>query len=88
MTKKPALLIFDVDGTLTESVGLTRVAFEKAVEDIYAIPNSSAGIKPYGKTDQGIFREILENNGLPIENFSTQFDDMSQLSAIYLEKEL
>jgi len=54
MINKPALLIFDVDGTLTESAGLTRVAFEKAVEDIYAIHNSTEGIKPYGKTDQRI----------------------------------
>jgi len=88
MIKKPTLLIFDVDGTLTESVGLTRVAFEKAVEDIYAIPNSSEGIKPYGKTDQGIFREILVINGLSTEDFRTQFDKMSKLSAIYLKREL
>jgi phosphoglycolate phosphatase-like HAD superfamily hydrolase len=88
MAEKPSLLIFDVDGTLTNSAGLTRNAFEKAIEDIYNIPNSSEGIKPYGKTDQGIFREILINNGLPTEDFRTQFDNMSQLSAIYLEKGL
>ncbi|MCF7810104.1 HAD hydrolase-like protein [bacterium] len=88
MAEKPALLIFDVDGTLTDSASLTRSAFEKAIEDIYSIPNSSEGIAPYGKTDQGIFREILVNNGITTTDFRTQFDNMSRLSAIYLEKGL
>ena len=88
MAENSSLLIFDVDGTLTDSAGLTRMAFEKAIEDIYSIPNSSEGIEPYGKTDQGIFREILINNGIATKDFRTQFDNMSRLSAVYLDKGL
>jgi len=88
MISDPALLIFDVDGTLTYSNGLTRLAFDLAAKDIYSIDDSTRGIIPFGRTDQGIFREILKNNSLPESNFSEQFRVFSLLTAQHLEREL
>jgi len=88
MSGKPALLIFDIDGTLTHSAGLTRVAFELAVKDIYNISNSTQGINPFGRTDKHIFREILSLNNLPDDNFDVQFERFSQVSTEYLERQL
>ncbi len=88
MISDPALLIFDVDGTLTYSNGLTRLAFDLAAKEIYSVDNSTRGIIPFGRTDQGIFREILRNNNLPENNFIEQFKEFSLLSAQHLEREL
>ncbi len=88
MIYAPALLIFDVDGTLTYSARLTRLAFDLAAKEIYSIDDSTRGIIPFGRTDQGIFREILKNNDLPESNFSEQFKEFSLLSAYHLEREL
>ena len=82
-TQDSILLLFDVDGTLTYSPGLTRLAFELAAEEIYGVKNATRGIEPHGRTDQLIFREILINNDLPSHNFDDQFIAFSQL---YLEK--
>ncbi len=88
MNDNKQLLIFDVDGTLTYSAGLTRVAFETAAREIYGIDNSAEGIKPFGSTDQQIFKEILENNNLSNDNFDEQFNEFARLSNVVLEKEL
>jgi len=66
-------LIFDVDGTLTDSAGLTRVALERAAREIYAIDNATRGITAYGQTDVNIFSEILVNNRLAVEDFEDHF---------------
>lgn len=88
MTGSEVLLIFDIDGTLTDSFGLTRVAFELAINEMYSVSDSTRGIKPFGKTDQQIFREILINNNLPTNDFHKQFERLSELTAIYLEEKL
>ncbi|HHE47314.1 MAG TPA: hypothetical protein ENL08_06410, partial [Bacteroidetes bacterium] len=88
MVAAPGLLIFDVDGTLTFSAGLTRLAFELAVRDIYSITDSTRGIVPFGLTDRAIFRMILKNNNLSNGDFEGQFDRFSGLSARHLEREL
>ena len=88
MHHAPALLLFDVDGTLTYSAGLTRVAFELAISELFRIPNSTRGIEPYGRTDRWIFREILKNNSIPTGDFEAQFERFSRVTSRYLESEL
>ena len=73
MKLTPTLLIFDIDGTLTDSAGLGRVAFEKAAEEIYQISNSAEGIKPHGRTDQDIFEEILQRNDISYSDINAEF---------------
>ncbi len=86
MSGNATLLIWDVDGTLTDSAGLTRVAFDKAFEDIYAISGSTVGIKPFGRTDPQIFREMLGNSNLHEDDFPEQFRKFSVQTSHHLER--
>lgn len=86
MRKDATLLIWDVDGTLTDSAGLTRVAFEKAFEDIYKISGSTVGIMPFGRTDPQIFREMLRNSNLHEDDFPEQFRKFSVQVSYHLER--
>ncbi|NQT33639.1 HAD hydrolase-like protein [bacterium] len=88
MNEDATLLIWDVDGTLTDSAGLTRVAFEKAFEGIYGISGSTKGIMPFGRTDPQIFREMLRNSDLHGDDFPEQFRKFGIQATHYLEKEL
>ncbi len=74
MKSTPILLIFDVDGTLTDSAGLTRVAYESAVQEMYGVENSANGVKPHGRTDQDIFEEILRRNRIDYDDIDAEFD--------------
>lgn len=82
----PKLLIFDIDGTLTDSGGLSRIAFEKAAKDIYHIDEASKGIKPYGLTDRIIFQKILSGNSLVVENFDNAFRKFRDCFTVYFRK--
>ncbi len=56
----PILLIFDIDGTLTDSGGLGRKALESAAYEIYGILESTKDIVPHGLTDFLIFERMLK----------------------------
>lgn len=90
MTEKepsyPALLIFDVDGTLTHSAGLTRVAFETVFQEIYGVAQATAGVNPHGRTDPMIFRDVLTRNSIEIQDFDRQFDEFSDQYVVLLER--
>lgn len=75
MKSTPTLLIFDIDGTLTDSAGLSRVAYECAIEELYQIRNSADGVKPFGRTDQDIFEEILQRNTVSYSDIDTAFSE-------------
>ncbi len=65
------LLLFDIDGTLMLSGGAATRAVNRAFKKIYGIENAMDGIKPDGKTDVAILREIfnktLERDFSPVE---------------------
>lgn len=82
MTPPPTLLIFDVDGTLTYSAGLTRVAIDRAVQEIYGVNHATQDVNPRGRTDPAIFRDILERRSLTTADFPAQFH---RYTARYLE---
>jgi phosphoglycolate phosphatase-like HAD superfamily hydrolase len=56
------LLLFDIDGTLLISGGAATRAVNRAFMKIYRIPNAMDGIRPEGKTDPLILREIFANS--------------------------
>lgn len=58
------LLLFDVDGTLLTTGGLSRRAFAEAVADIIRREASLDGYLLSGKTDPQIVRDLLVMNGL------------------------
>jgi phosphoglycolate phosphatase len=84
LSEQPKLLIFDIDGTLMSTGGLTGVAFELAIEELYGVKNSTNGIEPFGLTDQLIFSKILQNNNIPYENGAEEFERFCEKYIIHL----
>ncbi len=82
------LLIFDVDGTLCNTFGLGRRAFELAFEDVYKIANAAEGIRPHGRTDMWIFKQILINHNQPVEDFQNHYQKFISLYLRYLKDEI
>jgi len=53
------LLLFDVEQTLINSGGAGLRALDRACLQLFGIPNAMQDIRPHGKTDPAIAREIL-----------------------------
>jgi len=58
------LILFDVDGTLTDSGGAGKRAFERTLEELTGIKDGFRGVNYAGKTDIQILREALTNLSL------------------------
>ena len=56
------VVLFDIDGTLLLSGGAGSRALDKAFEDLFAFSNGMEGIRPDGKTDPVIIREVLSKH--------------------------
>lgn len=59
------LLLFDVDGTLVDVDGAGRVAFRRALEEIYGETGPIDTFRFHGKTDPAIVRGLLRAAGRP-----------------------
>ncbi len=57
------LALFDIDGTLIMTGGAGMRAFYRALRDVFDIPVSSNVIRPDGKTDPLIARQVLAHFG-------------------------
>ncbi len=57
--KVKKILLFDIDGTLLLTGGAGKIAFEKAVEELFGFKNSWGNLVPDGKTDPIIIEEIM-----------------------------
>lgn len=84
MVDRQILLIFDIDGTLTDSGGLTRVALEMAAKEIYGVERSTTGISAWGQTDLNIFKLMVDNNHLPVEDVEAAFPPFAARYIEYL----
>jgi phosphoglycolate phosphatase-like HAD superfamily hydrolase len=58
------LILFDIDGTLIDSAGAGKRAFERALQNITGMEDGFRGISYAGKTDLQILREGLEKLGI------------------------
>jgi phosphoglycolate phosphatase-like HAD superfamily hydrolase len=58
------VVLFDIDGTLLKSGGAGMRSLSRIFAARYGINDSLADIKPHGKTDPVIIREILRSRGL------------------------
>ena len=58
------LVLFDVDGTLISTKGAGMRAFYRALQSVFDIRVESEVIRPDGKTDPLILRELLSYFGL------------------------
>lgn len=80
------LLIFDIDGTLTNSGGLTRIAMDRTALTLYNVKNATKGIMPAGRTDIYIFQEIVKNNNLKFKNINQEFENFIDEYVALLEQ--
>ncbi len=66
----PRYVLFDIDGTLIDSQGAGGAALSLALIDEFAIA-SPHSVPLHGRTDLGVFYELLSLNGLDVtpENF-------------------
>ena len=77
---RPTVLLFDIDGTILESRGAGRAAFEQAFERAHGRRDACAGVAFGGMTDRAIARRGLAAIGAPtddatIEAFLTVYLD-------------
>lgn len=63
MTRRPTIVLFDVDGTLVTTGGAGRRAIEHAFEVFAGRRDATEGLKFGGMTDRGIARYGLERIG-------------------------
>jgi phosphoglycolate phosphatase-like HAD superfamily hydrolase len=57
------LLLFDIDGTLVLTGGAGIRALNRAFKEITGFENAMEGVRPHGKTDPAIVREIFRGRG-------------------------
>ena len=80
-------LLFDIDGTLLLTGGVGKLAFERAFQELFGIPNTWGHMVPDGKTDPVIMEEIAQ------ENLKRPLDDperakLSDLYLVYFRKDI
>lgn len=55
----PQIILFDIDLTLITTNGAGRTAIETAFEKAFGVPNATEGVSFDGRTDHGIFMELI-----------------------------
>lgn len=58
------LILWDIDGTLLHSGGAGMRALEQALQDVFGVSGSFAGIEFAGRTDPWIIRQIFARFGI------------------------
>lgn len=79
------LILWDIDGTLLHSGGAGMTALEAALQDVFGVSGSLAGIEFAGRTDPWIIRQIFCRFGIEgsRENLSRYVDGyIAQLPGI------
>ena len=77
--KIKALVLFDVDGTLTQDFYEHRQAFSDAFREVYHVNANVDCINHHGMTDQEIITGVLKKNGVSGEEISAK---MSQCMTV------
>lgn len=91
MTAKK-ILLFDIDGTLLLTGGAGKIAFEKAVEELFGFKNSWGNLIPDGKTDPMIIEEVITPlKGSPLsqseyEELCGRYHDHFEIEVARVEK--
>jgi phosphoglycolate phosphatase-like HAD superfamily hydrolase len=64
VNEKPALILFDIDGTLLPPSSVHGAAFAYAFRTVYGLPLDISGLHASGRTDTWILAEPLRRAGL------------------------
>ena len=75
------LLLFDLDGTLVATGGAGVRALNRAIFQVSGISNAMDGIRPHGKTDPAIVREVFTLRG----NSGFSPETIGQILEAYVE---
>jgi phosphoglycolate phosphatase-like HAD superfamily hydrolase len=76
------LMLFDIDGTLVRSGGAGMLSLSRAFAEQYGINDSFSDIKPHGKTDPIILREILQTRSL-VSSAEEEDQAVAEITARY-----
>ena len=70
------LVLFDIDGTLIQTGGAGRLAFDRALRSEFKLHNGTDGVNFAGRTDTSLVREIFRQTGIDPspKNFHRFFD--------------
>lgn len=77
----PSVLLFDIDATLLITGHAGSRAVNRAFKQLYGLDEAMEGVRPDGKTDPFIFREILEAK---LGRLSPE-REIPRIAAVYLE---
>lgn len=78
--KKPAAVLFDLDGTLLTTGGTGRKAMDAAIREIAGLADGLGTMRLDGMTDRGIVREAVHAHGRTCSE-----DEIDRVLARYLE---
>ena len=82
------LLLFDIDQTLVNTGGAGIHALDRACKKLLAIDNAMDGIRPHGKTDPAIAREILSVRLGATSDVEAQIQSILEAYLSFLEEEV
>ena len=82
------LLLFDIDGTLVSTDGAGMRAFRRALQEVFDVRIDNTVIRPDGKTDPLILREILDHFGLSEQRICDAHREMFERYLEILEEEM
>ncbi len=82
------LFLFDLDGTLLLSGGAGLRAMETVFMDLFNLPGAFEGIRPDGKIDPAIFREIIKHREVDVADLDEAVARLSKEYIKELEKEM
>src|SRR5262245_59163379 len=79
--KRPALILFDIDGTLILTGRAGKRAMSLAFHDLYGIADAFAAVAMAGRTDTSLVSQALNAHGL-----ADTPDSHSEFQTTYLER--
>jgi phosphoglycolate phosphatase-like HAD superfamily hydrolase len=78
------LMLFDIDGTLLRSGGAGMLSLSRAFAERFGIDDSFSDIRPHGKTDPIILREILRTRAL-VDSTEEEDQAVAEITTRYEE---
>ena len=82
------LVLFDIDGTLVNSLGAGKAALESAMMSVYGETGPIASFDFHGRTDPAIVRGLLSAVGWPDADIEAGFDATWEAYLAALDREL
>src|SRR4029450_2870836 len=79
--RRPALVLFDIDGTLVLTGRAGQRAMTHAFQDVYGVPDAFTSVAMAGRTDPSLVSGALRHYGIP-----DTAEAHARFRTVYLEK--